>query len=378
MFSHERYMSSLQHPSPYYATLPPNTNVFQARVEMDDYSYRPDLPQGSSTEDSIENRNELLPSSKMKELTSCFTPCGPSISSPSVACFLSAGLEQRLFENEATHVAYNGLQEDEGRRDREHKKRSKNWTRMETLKLIKERSGIDVQFGRSGRKAELWDAIAESLQREGFVRDAQQCKDKWEKLSAGYKEVREGVRDKADFPYHDELHMLCFERSKREERAKEVGFDLVKEKQEVGCVSDLELEQGGEFASTFTAHADTRLKESREKQMKDYEHISAIDLSAVQELMETLLAKQQKFLVDLLNAVERREQEKEKIRQDREDKWRAEERAQRRVLNNTMVLLAQKLLEGHSTPGGSAFWKASEYAFDAEGGLKKRPKFCKQ
>ncbi|MCO5566361.1 hypothetical protein L7F22_020038 [Adiantum nelumboides] len=39
---------------------------------------------------------------------------------------------------------------------REHKRRSKNWTRAETLKLIKMRTELDERFRRSGKKAMLW------------------------------------------------------------------------------------------------------------------------------------------------------------------------------------------------------------------------------
>lgn len=385
MYGHERFVFPLPRPSPLYipqpSTMSGNVKGLPARIEMDDYAYRPELPQ-SSTDDSTENKNELLSSSDMRDFSSCFTSCMAPISSPSISCFMSAGSEQRLFDNEGTHTECNGVREDDGRKEREHKKRSKNWTRLETLKLIKERSEIDAKFGRMGRKAELWDAIAESLRRESFVRDGQQCKDKWEKLSAGYKEVRDGIRDKEQFPYFDELHMLAFERLKRRERENEIGLGLLKDKHEAGSIDELDL--GGPFASTMAAYADVQPEQSLEEQIlpntkrKEPTHGTAIDLSAVQELMEMLLAKQQKFFVDILNAVERREQAKEQIRQEREDRWRAEERAQRRILNNVMVLLAQKLLDAHSGPGMSSLWTGNESALDVSCRLKKKHKFCKQ
>ncbi|MCO5563474.1 hypothetical protein L7F22_017116 [Adiantum nelumboides] len=43
------------------------------------------------------------------------------------------------------------------------------------------------------RKSELWDEIAESMQKGPFCRDAQQCRDKWEKLMAGYKKACEAL-----------------------------------------------------------------------------------------------------------------------------------------------------------------------------------------
>lgn len=389
MYGSERYAVPLPRPFPLYVPRPSaisgNNKLIPARMEMDDYAYRPELPQSSSTDDSGENKNELL-SSEMREFSSCFTSYVPPIASPSMPCFGSVVSEQRLLENEGSsaRIECDGAREDECKREREHKKRSKNWTRLETLKLIRERSEIDAKFRRAGRKSELWDAIAESLHRENFVRDAQQCKDKWEKLSAGFKEVRDGIREKEDFPYYDELQLLSFERSKRKDRDRE------KAKQEIGQIEEMELEMSSEFglkgedsphligalAACGDAPPDQTLEEQiqSKKRKKPLKYVSLTDLSAVQELMETLLAKQQKFFMDLFNAVEKREQMKEKIRQEREDRWRAEEREQRRVFNNAMIILAQKVLGEHSGPGMSTIVTCSENVFDEEGRLKKRSK----
>lgn len=91
--------------------------------------------------------------------------------------------------------------EKEKEKEKEHKKRSKNWTRSETLKLIRLRTELEPRFAKGGRKSELWDEIAEALQNDQICRDAQQCRDKWEKLAAGYKGVRDGVRDREDNPF---------------------------------------------------------------------------------------------------------------------------------------------------------------------------------
>jgi hypothetical protein len=124
-----------------------------------------------------------------------------------------------------TNIAFNGpeTEEDDKKRDREHKKRSKNWTRVETLKLIKLRTELEPRFSRSGRKMELWDEIAVSLRKEQFFRDAQQCRDKWEKLMAGFKDVREGLKDRNDNPYYDDLHPLLSGKCLRRENLKKEG-----------------------------------------------------------------------------------------------------------------------------------------------------------
>lgn len=109
--------------------------------------------------------------------------------------------------------------------NREHKKRSKNWTRAETLTLISLRTELAPRFAKAGRKSELWDEIAESMQKGPFCRDAQQCRDKWEKLMAGYKEVRDGIKHQDDNPYYEDLHPLLSGRVSKREREQESGND---------------------------------------------------------------------------------------------------------------------------------------------------------
>ncbi|KAH7315275.1 hypothetical protein KP509_21G042300 [Ceratopteris richardii] len=86
------------------------------------------------------------------------------------------------------------------------------------------------------------------------------------------------------------------------------------------------------------------------KRKRDPENFSLTDISVVQELLETILSTQQQLFKNLLDAVEKKECMREQIRQQREDIWRAEERAHRYTFNNTMIILIQKLL-GERPPG---------------------------
>lgn len=401
MYGSERFTLSLPRPFPLHLIRPPAVPLSKpaaARNDIDDLAYRSELPQCSSAENSGEQRNELLSSSEMREFSSCFTSYVPRVASPSIPPFSSQGLapsDLRLPDNEGcgTRMEGEGLMEDERKREREHKKRSKNWTRAETLKLIKVRSDIDAKFGRIGRKSELWDEIGEALQKDNFARDAQQCKDKWEKLSAGYKEVRDGIRAKEDFPYHDELHLLFSGRSKRSDRERADECITVKE---TGQTEDLELDLVGEFGSReeesapfFAAGTDApgnvevcHVVEEQQahvrKRKKGPKYVSVTDLSAVQELMETVLSRQQRFFNDLLEEVEKKEHLKEQLRQEREDKWRAEEREQRSVFNNAMIILTQQLLSENSGTGLTSVATSSEDLLEEHGGPKKRSKNWKR
>ncbi|EFJ29776.1 hypothetical protein SELMODRAFT_409669 [Selaginella moellendorffii] len=259
------------------------------------------------------------------------------------------------------------VEEDKKQRDREHKKRSKNWTRPETLKLIRLRTELEPRFARTGRKTELWDEIAESLQRERFCRDAQQCRDKWEKLTAGYKEVRDGVKEREDNPFYDELYPLLSGKL-----IKKAASTTGKEKEIFGMDSggEAQLPEGGgggggggvlfkdvldfESGSRGGDKATTRDEEeedlegrpptAKKRRRVPNKYVAVTDLLAVQSLLETVLARQQRFFRDVLEAMERKEQQREQLRLEKEEKWRAEERAQRLVFNNAMVALTQKLV----------------------------------
>lgn len=377
------------------------------RNEFEDFAYRHELPQTSSTETSSENRAELLVPSEMREFSSCFssyvTTLLPTAGLP-IPPNLSMSMPQSLgikdltsdvpqFSNIEINADCEGtFQEEDRKQEREHRKRSKNWTRSETLKLIQARTIFDSKFGRAGKKSELWDQIGDVLQKEGFSRDAQQCKDKWEKLSASYKEVKDGIREKDDFVFYDDIHALMSGKSKKRDRE---GEEAIRGGHEVGHVDDMELDLSGEFGLRVdesphfyatSANADTFADTRPAHSMDDNTHVkngvkytSVTDLRAVQELMDSYLAKQRRFFANLLDEVERREQLKERLRQEREDRWRAEEREQRRVFTNAMIILTQRLL---GEPSNASFTTAGANSFenlsDEQGGLKKRSKNWKR
>ncbi|GLJ37074.1 hypothetical protein SUGI_0751240 [Cryptomeria japonica] len=88
--------------------------------------------------------------------------------------------------------------------DKKHKRRSKNWTRVETLKLIKLESVLEPQFSCSWRKTELWDEIEETKlnvepshkMMEGFTKA--QLLDTRAKASTKNSDIEAHIRDIAD------------------------------------------------------------------------------------------------------------------------------------------------------------------------------------
>ncbi|MCO5555533.1 hypothetical protein L7F22_009078 [Adiantum nelumboides] len=263
---------------------------------------------------------------------------------------------------------------------REHKRRSKNWTRAETLKLIKMRTELDERFRRSGKKAMLWEEIALALQKDKFSRDGQQCKDKWEKLTAAYKEVRDGTREKSEHPFFNELNALLSWKSYKKEcdgccdggDAKRVKFEfngnpaisswnqagvscaLTPHLGTVGMTEvrfdhgfgrvDLKEVRHGYGVNNMDMNEARRQASLAPKKRKGEEVISSLDCSAVRELLDSIITRQQSFLKDWLDALDRRECLKEQMRHEREEKWRAEEREQRFAFNTAMIRLTQRLL----------------------------------
>jgi hypothetical protein len=259
-------------------------------------------------------------------------------------------------------------EEQKTQREREHKKRSKNWTRPETLHLIRLRAQLEPRFAKSGRKTELWDEIAEALQREHITRDAQQCRDKWEKLTAGYKEVRDGIKDREDNPFYDELHPLLSGKSMKRERERD---EYVRNRDSLGreLTKDMTMshhEMGREVAGREKDHRDGgRLDSLRDeddneeeadvrplgrKKKRGQKHMPVTDVAAVQSVLETVVSRQQKFFRDLLDSMERKEMVREQMRQEKEEKWRAEERAHRGIFHNAMIILTQKLVGENISP----------------------------
>ncbi|KAG9455813.1 hypothetical protein H6P81_000321 [Aristolochia fimbriata] len=263
-----------------------------------------------------------------------------------------------------------GEAEEDKKREREHKRRSKNWTRMETMKLIKFRTEMEQRFLRSGRKSDLWDEISEKLKREAISRDLQQCRDKWEKLTASYKEVREGAREKVDFVFFDALDPILSGKTHK------IGETLVRRVE----AEENQLDSDGDEADAVTmTEYDFQAKRRRSSGIETVE--------ALKELLETLIERQQRFFAEVLESIERREKIREKIRRETEEKWREEDRAQSFVFQDAMILLTKRLVAETAgsaaarcpSDSGDGVSGASPPAVTAGGGrLKKRSRNWKR
>ncbi|KAI5057011.1 hypothetical protein GOP47_0028829 [Adiantum capillus-veneris] len=231
--------------------------------------------------------------------------------------------------------------EEDKKPDKEHKKRSKNWTRPETLKLIRLRTELAAKFNKAGRKSDLWEQIASSLQQDHISRDAQQCRDKWEKLMAGYKEVKDGIKDRDEYPFYEELYPLLSGKLARKDR----DHELNEAGPQQSASGPKEAEREGPFTRfDYGSDRDDDGNLEERPSLKRKKYVAVTDLQAVQAMLEMVISQQQKIFKDFLDTLERKEQQREQIRQEREEKWRAEELAQSRILNDAMIVLTEKLV----------------------------------
>ncbi|KAH7281217.1 hypothetical protein KP509_36G036000 [Ceratopteris richardii] len=232
--------------------------------------------------------------------------------------------------------------EDDIKPDKEHKKRSKNWTRLETLKLIRLRTKMASKFNRTGRKTDLWEQIASALHMDHINRDAQQCRDKWEKLMAGYKEVKDGIKERDEYPFYEELYALL--------SGKTLQKDIDTETNDAGTSHvqhrSTNIKEAEKAYASFDYDCDGNEDDKLEQRPshKRKKSVALTDLQTIQAMLETVIAQQQTIFKDFLDTLERKEQLREQIRQEQEDKWRAEELAQSRILSDTMIVLIQTLV----------------------------------
>lgn len=313
-----------------------------------------DFAQASSTEDTIaedmSDASQSTPDGVADANTSTSMPHFTSFSMIKTPSEMPCVVAQSIISSDIMQHknGYNpGLHDDGNVRKKDHKKRSKNWSVHETFKLIKARAELDERFRSSGRKAALWEEIAQALQRADVSRDGQQCKDKWEKLTSGYKEVREGAREKDDLPFYEEIHQILSCKQERKENGS------IEDGAEASRGDKVDFTNGhampnypglGQYASMHESNVQNEESIFTKKRKRHSESFSTTDISIVQELLETVLTTQKQLFKDLLDAVEKRERVREQIRLDREEIWRAEERAQRYTFNHTMIILTQKLL----------------------------------
>ncbi|XP_057827693.2 trihelix transcription factor GT-2 [Cryptomeria japonica] len=285
--------------------------------------------------------------------------------------------------------------EDNKKKEKErehHKKRSKNWTKAETSKLIRLRTEFEPRFAKGGKKSEIWDEIAEAFRNDQFCRDAQQCRDKWEKLAAAYKGVRDGAKDRDDNPFFEEMHPLLggkvLSRKDKERDRDQEAAELSK----VAVVSsetaarDYEADHNDAAKRNYDYYrdeeeweADMVAQRGKKRRLRP-KYIAVSDLSAVKDIVGTVFEKQQELFRDVLENVERREQMRELARQEKEEKWRAEERAQREVFQKAMLVLLQRLVgDGAGNFESGALTIPPVSSFDGNNQvLKKRSKNWKR
>eukprot|EP00252_Welwitschia_mirabilis_P016134 TRINITY_DN35652_c0_g1_i1.p1 TRINITY_DN35652_c0_g1~~TRINITY_DN35652_c0_g1_i1.p1 ORF type:complete len:389 (-),score=34.22 TRINITY_DN35652_c0_g1_i1:7-1173(-) len=221
-------------------------------------------------------------------------------------------------------------QDDPSAKVEKKKQRSKNWSRQEILALIKVRSEFEAAFCNGGvgggRKSQIWHEISQSLRRQNVWRDAQQCREKWEKLCSCYK-----LKSPSENPFFHALHpLLCKSLSFASSAAVNHHCSQNTDDDQRCANDDDDDEEATED--------DLSPSESPPKRLKEEE-------LEVEDVLRSVMEAQTEFFAGLLRSVEERRQLRHRQMCEREERWRSEERAQRCALTNALLLLSSKLLD---------------------------------
>ncbi|ERN07894.1 hypothetical protein AMTR_s00012p00229250 [Amborella trichopoda] len=73
-------------------------------------------------------------------------------------------------------------------------------------------------------------------------------------------------------------------------------------------------------------------------------HRKSSEREILKDFLVSLICRKHRFFVELFDAMDKREKATKKQRLERQERWRAEERAQRVAFQNAMILVTKKLV----------------------------------
>ncbi|KAF0916145.1 hypothetical protein E2562_000744 [Oryza meyeriana var. granulata] len=104
---------------------------------------------------------------------------------------------------------HDGLGGEEG--DRGGSSAGNRWPRQETLALLKIRSEMDAAFREAALKGPLWEEVSRKLADMGYRRSAKKCREKFENVDKYYKRTKDGRAGRGDgktYRFFTELEAL--------------------------------------------------------------------------------------------------------------------------------------------------------------------------
>ncbi|XP_040377790.1 trihelix transcription factor GTL1-like [Oryza brachyantha] len=104
---------------------------------------------------------------------------------------------------------HDGLAGEDG--DRGGSSAGNRWPRQETLALLKIRSEMDAAFREAALKGPLWEEVSRKLAEMGYTRSAKKCREKFENVDKYYKRTKDGRAGRGDgkaYRFFTELEAL--------------------------------------------------------------------------------------------------------------------------------------------------------------------------
>ncbi|KAF2936909.1 hypothetical protein DAI22_03g012000 [Oryza sativa Japonica Group] len=119
----------------------------------------------------------------------------------------AAAAEEQLNGSSLEHDGVLGGEEG----DRGGSSAGNRWPRQETLALLKIRSEMDAAFREAALKGPLWEEVSRKLAEMGYKRSAKKCREKFENVDKYYKRTKDGRAGRGDgktYRFFTELEAL--------------------------------------------------------------------------------------------------------------------------------------------------------------------------
>ncbi|KAL2610082.1 hypothetical protein R1flu_028655 [Riccia fluitans] len=232
------------------------------------------------------------------------------------------------------------------------------WPRQETLALIKIRSEMDANFRDSGLKGPLWEDVSRKLAELGYNRSAKKCKEKFENVHKYYKKTKDGRAGRQDgksYRFFSQLEALYGggggggggNHHHHNQQQAEGGGMMLTGGSGGGAIGggaegNLSSQRPAENSSGVQLSSDSEddyddpgdndLEQQQQHQQEDNNSkkrkrkegkVGSSKMQYFEGLVKKLIEKQEAMQRKFLDALERREQE----RQAREEAWKRQEMA---------------------------------------------------
>uniref|UniRef100_A0A0D9VNK7 Myb-like domain-containing protein n=1 Tax=Leersia perrieri TaxID=77586 RepID=A0A0D9VNK7_9ORYZ len=213
------------------------------------------------------------------------------------------------------------------------------WPRQETLALLKIRSEMDAAFREAALKGPLWEEVSRKLAEMGYKRNAKKCREKFENVDKYYKRTKDGRAGRGDgknYRFFTELEALHGAARPHPPPPPQpaprmstipapipiIPTPIISAMDAAACVmtmDDVSFSSGSDTEETAEEDGNNNNSHKRKRRHGGGDGKPAMRM--FEALMRQVMERQEAMQQRLLEAIERRDQE----RMIREEAWRRQE-----------------------------------------------------